>query len=102
MGHQTPGALEDWSKSTLHELLFQIDVALLARNEIAQHTLHAAMPARELDHPLSKWRSPEVSVKAAAHLCRAGQVGAKILAPPCFIRLRRIGEISVGKQLRGT
>ena len=58
----------DRSQRFAREFLFQINVTLLAGNQIAQHFLNAAMPAGKLDHSFRERRAAEISIEAPAHL----------------------------------
>ena len=53
---------------TPREFLFQISVALIAGDQLAQDFAYAAMAARELDHAFGKRRAPEVSVGNALRI----------------------------------
>ena len=79
------------------ELAFEIDVALIARDQFTKHALDAAMRAPELNHPLRKRRAPEISIEASAHLCRASQFPTEIFAPAFFIIERLAFQIASAK-----
>src|SRR2546423_2314162 len=58
------------------EFAFEVCVALFARDQFTQDFSDACVRARELDHSFGEGRAPEVSVKAAAHLCGSPQLSA--------------------------
>ena len=50
------------------EFLFQVNVSLITRNELPEHSSDAAMAFGELDHALSERSAPKISVKSPPHL----------------------------------
>jgi hypothetical protein len=55
-------------KGAARQLSFQINVALIAGDQAAQHPAYAAVAARKFNHAIGEWSAPEVSVKSAPHL----------------------------------
>src|SRR5262245_42367871 len=60
------------------------------------------MAAREFDHALSEWGTPEVSVESPPHLGGAAQLSAEVCTPPCSVRVNISAPISLGQQFRRT
>ena len=60
--------LLDRSEGAAGKFLLQIRVALFAGHQITEHAFYSAVAPRKLNHSFGEWRSPEVSVKPAAHL----------------------------------
>src|SRR6059058_3452114 len=66
------------------ELAFQIGIALIAGNQLAQDLAYPAMAARKLNHSIGERGAPEVSIKA----------------PALFIIERRARKIGVREKFR--
>src|SRR5258706_9404724 len=90
----------NWFQRAAREFTFEICIALVAGDELAENFADAAMAAGELDHAIGERRAPEVSVKLAPHLRGALQFFAKVSAPALFISERRAGEIRSGEEFR--
>src|SRR5437868_7991885 len=67
------------------ERALEVEVALVARDQLAQRPPDAGVDARELNHPVRERAAEELAVEPPPHLRRAPQLAPEVRAPPHLV-----------------